>query len=197
MRCSCSSRHVFLFEVDAEQRQQEWILVVQQAARVSVLAGVLEQPVESRLVVTPQCQRNSAQRSSMARSASRYVGFVRPIAIGLPVPVAVHASNKGIRGGCDRLTVSCDTRPDAFRSRRRRRQRRRFHRRPAWRALRAAAASTRTSSGSTHRRRRDRRSVSKPSPTTRGPIQVLLALQVVVGCRHARRCEVVALGPGD
>jgi hypothetical protein len=44
-----------LFEIDAEKRRQQRILVIQQPARIGVLAGVLEQSVESRLVATPQC----------------------------------------------------------------------------------------------------------------------------------------------
>jgi hypothetical protein len=43
----------FLFEIDAEQRWQQRVLVVQQPARVGVLAGVLEQAVEPWLVATP------------------------------------------------------------------------------------------------------------------------------------------------
>jgi len=44
-----------LFGIDAKQRRQQRVLVVQQPARVGVLAGVLEQPVEARLIATPQC----------------------------------------------------------------------------------------------------------------------------------------------
>jgi hypothetical protein len=43
----------FLFNIDAEQRGEDRILVVQQPARVGVLTSVLEQPVEPWLVVTP------------------------------------------------------------------------------------------------------------------------------------------------
>lgn len=42
-----------LFEIGAEQRRQQRVLVVQQPARVGMRAGVLEQPVEARLVATP------------------------------------------------------------------------------------------------------------------------------------------------
>ncbi|SDY16313.1 hypothetical protein SAMN04487946_107157 [Halobellus clavatus] len=57
-----------LFEIDAEQRRQQRILVVQQSARVGVLAGVLEQPAEARLVATPPSAIASHPRT---RSSSR------------------------------------------------------------------------------------------------------------------------------
>ena len=35
-----------LFEIDAEQGRQKWILVVQQSARISVFTGVFEEPIK-------------------------------------------------------------------------------------------------------------------------------------------------------
>jgi hypothetical protein len=52
-----------LFEVDTEQSGDDWILVVQQTARVGVLTSVLEQPVEARLV--PATERPSELRPAL------------------------------------------------------------------------------------------------------------------------------------
>lgn len=82
-----------LFEVDAEQGRQQRVLVVQQAARVGVLASVLEQPIEVGLVATPERTPeigppllDGAERVPVRRvsSSHRY----RP-------PAAVHASSSG------------------------------------------------------------------------------------------------------
>lgn len=78
----CIEPH-FLFEIDAEEGREQRVLVVQQSARVGVFARVGEQPIEAWLVATPECAAEVRPRSSMARSASRYVEFVRPIAIAL------------------------------------------------------------------------------------------------------------------
>jgi hypothetical protein len=43
----------FLFNIDAEQRGEDRILVVQQPARVGVPTSVLEQPVKPWLGATP------------------------------------------------------------------------------------------------------------------------------------------------
>jgi len=44
----------FLFEIDAEQSREEWILVVQESACVSVLSRVREELIEPGLVAVPE-----------------------------------------------------------------------------------------------------------------------------------------------
>jgi len=142
--------------------------VIQQPARVGVFAGVLEHPVEARLVATPQCPPE-LRPALFDGPQCISVGWVRaPHRYRPPVPVAVHASS---RGSAVAATVSpsavtpvptpsgwASTAPASS-----------VQRRPVWRVPRAAAASTRTSSGSTRRRRRDRRASRSPRRRPVGP----------------------------
>jgi len=127
MRCSCSSRHVSCSRsmLSSASRRDSGGSTGRSRQRARGRTRTAGRIAAGRDAAVPGETPPSALRWLSQRIPVCRISFAPSLSASCPSRGP--RIKQGIRGGCDRLTVSCDTRPDAFRSRRRRRRRRRFH----------------------------------------------------------------------